>query len=185
MPGVSKKNLVAVINDLRKENAEQKAEIEQLKAEIERLGTEMNGSRSPCREPGSALQMYQALQLVQRFERDAVIEQLCHVIVRSTKDKEELERLRRENQELREGKGPIEDVMLERWTRDYDISRQDAERIMSQRVHPVCEVFDIIHQLSLSILHSSVVKGDSELYELALEIYGWASAGRGGADRGN
>ena len=106
MPRVSNKDLVAEVSELCKENVEQKEEFERLKAEIERLGNEKgqrNRSRSPRRESGSALQMYQALQLVQRFERDALIEQLCNVIVRVTKDKEELERLRQENQELREG----------------------------------------------------------------------------------
>ena len=139
-------------------------------------------------EAESAVKTYQVLQLVQRFERDAVIEGLCNVIVRLTRQNEELVRLRQENQELRKGGGPIGEVMKANWRRYFpnmDISMQNVVMTMSQQTRPVYEVFRRIAELSSLIQSEATLRSFSRINELSTDILCYASAGRSFFDRGS
>jgi len=131
MPRVLKADLVA-------ENALLRAENERLRAE----SSQRNRSRSPRREAESAAKTHRVLNLVQRFERDAVIEEQRATIARQ----------QQEIQDLREGGGPIGEVVLANWRRRSPTFLDDQMiGYMKSKVNPVRDVIQRICHLSQSV----------------------------------
>ena len=131
MPRVLKADLVA-------ENARLRAENERLRAE----SSQRNRSRSPRREAESAAKTHRVLNLVRHFERDEVIEEQRATIARQ----------QQEIQDLREGAGPISEVVIAHWRRRFP-SMLDDEMIgfLRGKVHPVRDVIQRICHLSSAI----------------------------------
>ena len=158
MPRVLKADLVSLVRDLRAQEADSQAEIERLRTENERLRAEKGDaclqrdrSRSPRRVAEPAAKTHRVLNLVQRFERDQVIEEQRATIARQ----------QQEIQDLREGGGPIGEVVLANWRRRFP-SILDDEMIgyIKTTVHPVRDVILRICHLS-SAIHDYANQGTS------------------------
>ena len=112
MPRVTKAELTAALESsesrekfLEYDNKAWKAEVARLKDENEALKAERGQharSRSPRRNTMSAAATHRVLNLVQHFERDAVIDE----------QRETIAKQQREIKSLRRGDGPIGEVLL-------------------------------------------------------------------------
>ena len=128
--------------DLVASNAELQEEVAKLKAENARLQEEKPRarSRSPRRVVGSAANMHRALNLVLPFERDQVIQEQKETIVRQQK----------EIQALREGKGPIGQVLMAIRDEDYPTLAKSEFIIekLTNETTPVCQIIRKLERLS-------------------------------------
>ena len=130
MPRVLKADLVA-------ENARLRAENERLRTE----SSQRNRSRSPRREAESAAKTHRVLNLVRHFERDEVLEEQRATIARQ----------QQEIQDLREGGGPIGEVVLANWRRFPSVLDDQMTGYMKSKVTPVRDVIQRICHLSQSV----------------------------------
>ena len=168
MPRITKAelqhNVESLMSDLSMEQASSKswmARVVLLEKENKALKAERGQgarSRSPRRDAMSAATTHRVLNLVQHFERDAVIDE----------QRETIAKQQREIESLRRGDGPIGEVLLHNWLNSPGGTSDHAMSVLKAQTTPVNTTLASLRRLASAMDGICWWGGVSEFSAIAL-----------------